>query len=568
MSIATQIVDQRIVGLLTELDEPFTIELKLGTDQNKRKSAAFVYLVAKTLLNLSDDDTIDGVVDGGNDFGIDALYFSQPTDGEIPITVVQGKYKQTFDGDANFPENGIAKMIDAIGALFDPARGLTLNARLLRRIEDIRSFVAGGAIPRVTAIAANNGLAWNAIAQRRIDDSVRSFGDQVEWRHVGPDELLTLLQAQRPIDTTLQLSGAAIVEPFDFRRVLIGRISVSELAKLTEQFGDRLLERNIRRYLGLAGNRVNEAVAETLRDVDQRSNFYFYNNGITITCTQFRHNALVQNNSQVQISGLQIVNGGQTSKTVQQVAREVGPDVASAQVLIRIYELPENDQDLVDAITYATNSQNPVDLRDLKANDPRQKQLAESIRGLGFAYRTKREERATTSDELTSAVVAEAVLAIWRHRPHQARFSGREHFGALYDIIFAGDLNGAQAVIAALILRQVENRRKRPPADAPDFLSYGSRFVAMLMGRYLLHDLGISLDKLNHTTFVKARTRIEEHGAAYITRAEMEIEDALKPLFDGRERTLQRLSATFRRADLVETLTGAPLSAAPDQQTK
>lgn len=121
------------------------------------------------------------------------------------------------------------------------------------------------------------------------------------------------MQAQRPIDTTLQLSGAAIVEPFDFRRVLIGRISVSELAKLAEQFGDRLLERNIRRYLGLAGNRVNEAVADTLRNPDQRSNFYFYNNGITITCTQFRHNALVQNNSQVQISGLQIINGGENA---------------------------------------------------------------------------------------------------------------------------------------------------------------------------------------------------------------------------------------------------------------
>lgn len=147
-----------MVGLLAELDEPFTNELKLGTDHNKRKSAAFVYLAAKTLLNLTDEDTLDGVVDGGNDFGIDALYFSPPADGEIPITIIQGKYKQALDGDANFPENGIAKLIDAIGALFDPARRLALNPRLLKRIEDIRSFVAGGAIPRVTAIAANNGL--------------------------------------------------------------------------------------------------------------------------------------------------------------------------------------------------------------------------------------------------------------------------------------------------------------------------------------------------------------------------------------------------------------------------
>ena len=441
MSLATQIIDQRVSGIAAAQEDAFTNELGLGPDEGKRRATAFLFLVAQTRFALDDDETLDGIVDGGNDFGVDALYFDPPDQGEIRVALIQGKYRTDLRGDAAFPENAIIRMIDAIGALFDPAKDVTTNERLRRRLEDIRSFVAEGAIPQVTAIAANNGATWTPQAQRRIDNA--AFGDQVEWRHVGSEDLFAMLQARKSIDAELQLVGRASVETFDYRRVLMGRMSVAELARLTDEYGNRPFERNIRRYPGLAGNRVNEAVARTLRERDQRPNFYFYNNGITITCSQFRHNALQQENWRVQVDDLQIVNGGQTARTVQQVAGEIGPDMGAAEVLVRIYELRQDDSDLVGSITFATNSRNPVDLRDLKANDERRKALGESISALGYSYKAKREERPVSSDEFTSAVIAEAVLAVWRRRPHQARFRGREHFGALYGTIFTKDLNGA-----------------------------------------------------------------------------------------------------------------------------
>ena len=564
-SLAAQIIDQRINGIVERQADSFAAELGLGADaQEQRRSTAFTFLVARTVLlemingDPTDDDVLDGIVDGGNDFGVDALYFSdEPDDGAIPIVLIQSKYRRNLDGAAAFPENDIAKMIDAIGALFDPERQVTVNERLRHRIEEIRSFVAGGAIPSITAVAAINGAKWTQQAQQRIDHAAEDFGDQVEWQHVGAGELLDLLQQQAPVNDTLQLAGLATVEAFQFRRVLIGRCSVGELARLTERYGNRLFEKNIRHYLGLAGNRVNEALATTLREPAERPNFYFYNNGVTLTCSQFRHNALQHGSWQVQMDALQIVNGGQTARTVQRMTEEIGPEIGSAEVLVRIYELPPDDDDaLVDAITFATNSQNPVDLRDLKANDPRQQALAASIRELGYGYRSKRSEQAVSPGEFTSATVAEAVLAVWRQRPHQARFKTREHFGILYDTIFTRDLNGAQAVIAALALRQAENRRKRPPPEAPDFLPYGSRFVAMLVGRYVLEDMEVALHQLDHRNFMEAKELLERQAEPYLRRAEEEIGAALAPLFDDRRRprTLQRLSATFRRADLVEML--------------
>ena len=556
MPLAEQIIDQQVSGILKRQLDVFVDELRLGADEPARRSIAFLFLVAKTAFDLTDEQTIDGIVDGSNDFGIDALYFEPPDDGELQVTLIQGKYKTDLRGASEFPENGVASMIGAIGALFDPSLPVQLNRRLIERIEDIRSFVKDGAIPRVTAVAANNGRRWTEQGQQRIDNAERDFGKQVEWRHIGSEKLLTLLQARKPIDAGLKLSGTATVETFNFRRALTGRMSVAELARLTAQYGNRLFDRNIRRYLGLTGNRVNEAVAATLREPNQRSNFYFYNNGITITCSQFRHNALQRENWSVQVTDLQIVNGGQTARTVQQITDEIGPEISAAEVLVRIYELEKDDAELVEAITFATNSQNPVDLRDLKANDPRQKALGQSISELGYRYRAKREDKPVSSDEFTSAVIAEAVLAIWRRKPHQARFRSRQHFGALYDTIFNSNLNGAQAIVAALVHRHAENRRKRPPQDAPDFLAYGSRFVAMLMGCFLLDEMEIQLHQLDHRNFGDARELVAERSQDYLMQAEAQISDALKPLFRVRERTLQRLSATFRRADLVEMLVG------------
>ena len=556
-SLATQIIDQQVSGIADRLNAFTEQQLGLGADDDRRRGVAFVFLVAKTMLALDEDETLDGIVDGGNDYGIDALYFEPPDQGDIQITLIQVKYKKNLRGEAAFPENAIVKMIHAINNLFDPESKVTVNERLSRRLEEVRSFIRGGAIPRVSAVAANNGLQWTAQAQQVID-SATATNDQVSWEHVGSSNLLAMLQqAQKPIDAKLQLTGQALVETFDFRRVLIGRLSVAELARMTEKYGNQLFEKNIRRYLGLTNNRVNKAVAHTLRQSNQRSNFYFYNNGITITCSQFRHSALQAGNYPVQVSDMQIVNGGQTARTVQQVAKEIGPEeIEAAEVLVRIYELKKDDDELINAITVATNSQTPVEIRDLKANESKQKALSHSISLLGYTYRSKREDGNVTSNEFTSAVVAEAVLAIWRHRPHQARFMRRQHFGTLYNTIFTEDLNGAQAIIAALLHRHAENRRKRPPEDAAAFLAYGSRFMAMLTGRYLLQDMGIKLARLNHKNFGCAETLIRDNISSYLPRAETAISEALDQLLPntGQEQTLQRLSATFRRADLVEML--------------
>lgn len=555
MNINASIIDQRLAGVQDKIKERATEEFGIN-DGDRLRSLAFVYLCVETMLDLDADEAFDCLTDGGGDFGVDALHITEEMDGEFGVTLFQGKYKKNLEGNSNFEQNSIEAMVNAIRHIFDPSADLgAINDRLRVKVEQARSLIRDGLIPRVRAIACNNGLKWNTDGQQSIDRAV--LGDQVTWEHVNHDILIGILQSIKPVDETLRLTGKAMVEDMNYSRVCVGRMPVAEVAVLMKNHGEKLLERNIRRYLGLHGNRVNEGIRATLSS-NTPENFYFFNNGITLVCDKFTYNALQQGNFQIKVKNLQIVNGGQSCMTILKTAEELEKNgktlPAQASVLIRLYELSSDNDDVVLQITHATNSQNPVDLKDLRANDARQQQLEQSIQNLGYSYRRKRMDATTKATDITTGAAAEAVLAIWRKAPHQAKFLTREHFGKLYDTIFSESLNGTQVVIAALLYRIAENHRRRPQGDDPLFVRYASCFIAMQMGKRLLKALDIKLNGLDHRNFAQARQWIEEQGEAVFVVSRQDIDTALKALYGNQEISVQQLSATFRRGDLIGKL--------------
>ncbi|MEY4170925.1 MAG: putative abortive infection phage resistance protein [Actinomycetota bacterium] len=551
MNFNTSIVDQRVSKLMEDIRAPARDVLNIA-DDGRLKSLAFVYLCVKELLDLDQDVVIDCLTEGGGDFGVDALHISEEIDGEFAVTLFQGKYKTNLEGNANFPVGGLESLVQAVRHIFDPTSDLgAINDRLRVRVEEIRSLIRDGYLPRVRAVCCNNGLRWPADGDTTITRA--GLGDQVTWEHVNHDTLVRLMQRTQKVDATLRLTGRAIIEDLAFSRVCVGRIPVVEIADLMGTHGDRLLERNIRRYLGLSGNRVNEGIRTTLRSANA-ADFYLFNNGITLVCDDFAYNALQQADYQVKVTNLQIVNGGQTCMTIHRTSLD-GPLPGEATVMVRLYKLPRDREDLALRITHATNSQNPVDLKDLRANDEVQQLLETSMRDLGYNYRRKRVEGSVGSREMTSGAVAEAVLAVWRLEPHRAKFYAREHFGKLYDTIFSDSLNAAQAIAAVLLFRIAENHRRRPAPADPLFVRYASCFIAMQMGRRLLSALKLlDISGLDHRNFARARELIEAHGEAWFGGSCADVDQALKALYGDREVSLQQLSATFRRGDLFAHL--------------
>ena len=89
------------------------------------------------MLDLDGTESFDCLTEGGGDFGVDAIHISEEYDGEFTISLFQGKYKQDLEGNANFPENGINALINAIRHIFDPAAKLEhINDRLHAQVEE------------------------------------------------------------------------------------------------------------------------------------------------------------------------------------------------------------------------------------------------------------------------------------------------------------------------------------------------------------------------------------------------------------------------------------------------
>lgn len=563
MNFTVSIIDQHVRGLAERSGDALEDALGKPLDEVSLRSAAWVLLCVKTMLDLHDEDALECLTEGGGDFGVDAIHVSDVVEDEFTVTLFQGKYKHVnLDGLANFPEEGVLKAVNATRFLFDLQSKVHVNRRLEARIEEVRSLIVDGYIPRVRFLLCNNGLPWTRPQAQAVIDREGFPPDHVSFEHVDHDALIELVQAPKPIKDTILFAGKAIVEDFNFSRVFIGKVSVREIARIMDAHGDRLLERNIRRYLGLQGSQqVNLGIRNTLTAREERPNFFFYNNGITLLCRRFNHDALQKADHRVIVEGLQIINGAQTCKTIQATlaAIEDTADFDVAYVLVRLYQITEESgRDLASTITYTTNSQNPVDLRDLRSNDPIQQRLELSIDQLGYVYRRQRGGAGGRPTDITSSAAAEAVLSVWRRRPQQAKFMASEHFGKLYPEIFGKDLNGAQTVVAVLLLRIAEHKGRRLPLGAPDFLRYASCFAAMLMAESLLADLAIPLEGLDHRRFAEAKALVDARGDEYFERATLRLSEALRSLYGRQDVSLQRLAATFRRGDLLRYLGPAP----------
>ena len=547
-NINASIVDLRVTGMIEEHPEWFP-----WPDENRRKSAAFVVLCMSTTLDLPLEDCIELLTDGGNDAGVDGLYIGDVEEGDFVVTVFQGKYKiKDLRGTANFPENGLQSALRTLEVLFDPYREVELNERIAPPVAEIRSLILDGYIPTVRLLLCNNGARWTEQAENWVRQARDEFGEQVEVLHFNHDTIIRSLQRGPHVDTDLTLSGGIVTEDLNFSRVLIGRISVHEVHRMFEEHGDQLLERNVRRFLGRA-NRTNTEIRDTLLDPHRSPNFYVYNNGITVICNRFDYNALQRSDHRVRLQNLQVVNGGQTCKTIHQTLRDNPACAEDSSVLIRIYQLPDESGEVVHDITRATNSQSPVDLRDLRSNDELQRALALGMEQLGYTYKRHRDEAGVAADTVTSGAVAEAVLAVWRERPHQAKFRRREHFGKLYDTIFR-DLNAAQALLATLIFRMVERRRREGMEAPPAFLPYASHHLAMVIGRELRAEPPLAVADISHRNFAAMRDALDGDGDRYYSLATESVDNALRAYYGGRQISLQQLAGTFRGGGFLEML--------------
>jgi hypothetical protein len=174
MNINAGIIDQQVRGLSQRLRARFEEALETKLDDQRARSVGFVVLCMKTMLDLSEDEAVDALTEGGNDFGVDAAHIGDVIDGEFVVTLAQGKYHhENLDGTRGFPQSGVEKAVQAVAALFDPSKRLTINPRLLSQVEEVRSLILDGNIPNVRFLLCSNGQPWKHPESQDIIDRAR-----------------------------------------------------------------------------------------------------------------------------------------------------------------------------------------------------------------------------------------------------------------------------------------------------------------------------------------------------------------------------------------------------------
>jgi hypothetical protein len=151
------------------------------------------------------------------------------------------------------------------------------------------------------------------------------------------------------------------------------------LYRLFDEYGARLLELNVRSFLGVRGSRtVNSGIRKTLRDEPAR--FMAYNNGIVVTADKLDIVTLPDGRPAIRSAqGLQIVNGGQTTASIHRARKHDRMDISAVNVAAKIITGLEADRldQMVQQISHYANSQNTIQPADFSANDPYHVKLEE-----------------------------------------------------------------------------------------------------------------------------------------------------------------------------------------------
>lgn len=256
---------------------------------------------------------------------------------------------------------GFHKSLEPSGQAFEIARTLSDRASAIERI---RIFVLTDGIAALKKI--ETGEAIGTPVQFEIWDIERLFHGVLAG--VPRDEIHIDFQA---------LCGAAIpclpardsgADYMAYLAVLPGEL----LYKLYDEYGSRLLELNVRSFLGVRGSKtVNSGIRKTLKDEPAR--FMAYNNGIVVTADQLDIQVSAEGACAIKSAkGLQIVNGGQTTASIHRAKKVDKIDISAVQVpakIIRVLDAEHLDQ-MVQEISHHANRQNTVQPADFSANHP------------------------------------------------------------------------------------------------------------------------------------------------------------------------------------------------------
>ena len=157
-------------------------------------------------------------------------------------------------------------------------------------------------------------------------------------------------------------------------------VSGEALADIYIRHGSRLLEGNVRTFLGRRG-KINQGIATTI--AKEPSSFFAFNNGIAATASSVERSERPDGSILVTaITDLQIVNGAQTTASLASLHRERKLPLGQIHVPMKLSVVGSKEigDELIPKIARYANRQNTVRDSDFFANHPFHKRMEDISR--------------------------------------------------------------------------------------------------------------------------------------------------------------------------------------------
>jgi hypothetical protein len=424
--------------------------------------SAFLWVCLETTLALNSTEIDEALVDDSGDGGIDAIHII-----DTNVHVFTCTYAETFENASrNFPQNKLDNLAVTIQKIFSKDLKQTdVNPALWDKVKDIWSLLAVGTATLHFYICSNKQKPTSQ-AITRFEGSLKPYYF-VQFKYFDLEDIVALIMREQhhPLNGEVTFIARNHFQKSDGPlKATVATISAIDLVNLvtdpdnSDLINENIFNDNVRVDLG-PKNPINKGIKESALSEDNYE-FWYLNNGIMLVCDQCSY---VPNSvsPKALLTNVQIVNGGQTSRTLFHAYKENPTRVTNVDILVRIVET--KDRSISQRISETANRQTPVKTRDLHANDWIQRKLEQDFLSLGYFYERKKNQHSDKpiDKRLDAELIAQVSLAYYSNMPSEARNSKSIVFGDEYSTIFNEDSVTAERLLFPYLIYKPLEIQKR-----------------------------------------------------------------------------------------------------------
>ena len=441
-----------LLNELRSIKEELEKSNKKVTDENAFEYLAmqfFCYKIKNIKPKLYDIES--SITNGPNDGGIDFVYYD---DEESKVVLGQCKYTENMKLNDIISElNKMSNTVENFKKAYTGTYNKKLKTNLQNALDRLPDESAGNV---EYCIFTTSDINQNDVTNKLHAENNLYSKDMVSVYGVSEinSQIKELIEKAKTVNEyKIEIDYPHNVLQYETDNVsgIMVNMSSESLVRMYDKFKDEgLFDLNIRKYI--KNKTVDEGIKETLDK--ERDNFWFYNNGLTIACSEY-----VLDGNKVKLYDFSIVNGGQTTN---RIGNYKGSNNDKFYLPCKIINIKNDDQKLYSKIAEATNSQKPINPRDLKSNSPEMKMLQRWLGKEGVYLEIKRGEKKKLRNikSIKNDELGQLLLSFGYQQPGTARsgkrniFENKPLYNKLYRVNYEKDPNKKEFVLDLIKLSE------------------------------------------------------------------------------------------------------------------